>query len=229
MEIIANSVGNLLYEHRYIFAFLGAIFEGNFIMILGGVFYKFGYFKFWNVFLTLLAGYVVNGFLFYYIGFFGGHKILEKWSKKFHLAQGIIEKLEEYFKKHSVKTLFIVRITYGLTMPTFILAGSLKMKLKNFFIVTLLASIIWVLGLMALGYVFGTTYKAVGIVTKTITVWLSIAIFVIIILLSFGIVIWFRKFAGTKFIEKLSQHNGSPIIRWAASIIKKLAKNKNNK
>ena len=47
MEIVStNSVLNLLYQHRYIFVFLGALFEGTFIMILAGVLYKFGYFKF---------------------------------------------------------------------------------------------------------------------------------------------------------------------------------------
>jgi len=206
MELIANSVLNLLSEHRYIFSFLGALFEGTYIMILTGVLFKFGYFKFWGLITALIAGYFLNGVGFYLIGRMGGHRVLEKWGKRLHITRKLLEKLEEYFKKHSIKTLFITRITYGLSIPAFIIAGSFKMKWKKFIVVNLVAAIVWILGMVGLGYVFGVSYKALGVVTKTITVGLTIALFTIIVLISILIVYWLRKFAKMKFIKKLENH-----------------------
>jgi len=206
MEIIANSVLNLLSEHRYIFSFLGALFEGTYIMILTGVLFKFGYFKFWGLITVLTAGYFLNGVGFYLIGRIGGHQVLEKWGKRLHITRKLLEKLEEYFKKHSIKTLFITRITYGLSIPSFIIAGSFKMKWKKFIVVNLVAAIVWVLGMVGLGYVFGVSYKALGVVTKTVSIGLVIALFVIIVLFSVLIIHWLRKFAKMKFIKKLENH-----------------------
>lgn len=224
METIANTVANLLYQHRYIFAFLGAIFEGTFIMILAGVLYKFGYFNFWGLMAVLIGGYFINGFGFYLLGRFGGNKILEKWGKHFHLTKNLIEKLEEYFKNHSVKTLFITRITYGLSMIVFIIAGSFRMRWKKFIGVSLMASVVWVLALVGLGYVFGVSYRALTVINKSITIGLTIALFISIILISILIIYWLRRFAKTKFIKDLTQNNQSQFLRWIGEKISKLAK-----
>jgi len=228
MEIIANSVLNLLAEHRYIFAFLGALFEGTYIMILAGVLFKFGYFNFWGLIVVLIVGYFINGFGLYLIGRTGGHQVLDKWGKRLHITKKLLEKLEEYFKKHSVKTLFITRITYGLSMPVLIIAGSFKMKWKKFVLVTMVATLVWVLALFGLGYVFGISYKALSVVTKSITLGLTIALFVIIISASVLIVYWLRKFARARFIKKLENHRFM-FLRGIGAVINKLNSNKNEK
>ena len=229
MELIANSVLNLLSEHRYIFSFLGALFEGTYIMILTGVLLKFGYFKFWGLITVLIIGYFLNGMGFYLIGRVGGHQILEKWVKRLRITRKLLEKLEDYFKKHSVKTLFITRVTYGLSIPSFIIAGSFKMKLRKFMIVNLVAAIVWIAGTVGLGYVFGVSYTALGIVTKTVSIGLVVAFFVIIILLSVLVVYWLRRFAKMKFIRKL-ENNRFTFLRGVGKMITNFAnKNENIK
>lgn len=224
MDIIANTVANLFYEHRYIFAFLGALFEGTFIMILAGVFYKLGYFNFWGLMAVLVGGYITNGLIWYAIGRFGGHKILEKWGRRIHLTRNIIERLEDYFQRHSVKTLFITRITYGLSMYAFMIAGSFKMNMKKFLTVSFAATVVWVLVLTGLGYVFGVSYGALAIVNKTITVGLAVLISVVIVLISFLVIYWLRKIAKTEFMEKLSENNQSQFLRWLGGKISNLGK-----
>jgi membrane protein DedA with SNARE-associated domain len=224
MDIFASHVANLLYEHRYIFTFLGAIFEGTYIMILAGVMYKFGYLNFWGTMGVLMVGYMLNGLMYYLIGFLGGHKILEKTSKKFRSTRNALDKLEGYFQEHSAKALFITRITWGVGIPVLIMSGSFRMKLKKFLYITFVATIIWVAALFGVGYAFGASYKALGVVTETITIALTIVIFVAIILFSFLLVHWIRKFAETKFIQKVSEHHESSFLRWLATMIRKLAK-----
>lgn len=226
MEIIStNSLVNLLYQHRYIFAFLGALFEGTFIMLLAGMLYKFGYFNFWGLITVLLAGYFLNGISWYLLGRFGGNAVLEKWVKRFRVGRKISHKLEEYFKEHSIKTLFITRITYGLSMFSFIIAGSLKMKWKKFLIVSFLAAIGWVFIMVGLGYVFGAGYRALSFVTKGITVGLTIILFAAIALISIFFVYWLRYLTRTRFIQGLETHH-YPFVRKIGEVINKLFNNK---
>ena len=210
MEIVStNFLVNLLYQHRYIFAFLGAFFEGTFIMLLAGVLYKFGYFNFWGLFAVLLAGYFLNGVGWYLLGRFGGNTIMEKWVKRFRLGRKIADKLEDYFKEHSIKTIFITRVTYGLSMYTLIIAGTLKMAWKKFFSVNLAASLGWVIVMVGLGYGFGASYRALSIITKSIALGVAVVMLVAIILISVSFIYMLRFFARQKFVQDLEKHQNS--------------------
>jgi membrane protein DedA with SNARE-associated domain len=208
MEIVStNSIVNLLYEHRYVFAFLGALFEGTFIMLLSGVLYKFGYFNFSGLIAVLLAGYFLNGLMWYLIGRAGGYKILDRLGRRMHLTRILIEKIEHYFKRHSIKTIFLTRITYGFSMYVLMIAGSLKMKWKKILPITFLAAIIWVFVMMSLGYVFGLGYSAVGRITTTIAVGLTIVIFAIIAVISVSTVYLLIKFVKKIFINDVEKED----------------------
>lgn len=226
MEIIANSILNLLYEHRYIFSFLGALFEGTYVMILAGVLYKFGYFKLWGVMLVLLGGYVLNGIMFYLIGRMGGNTALEKWGSRFHLTKKILEKLENYFKKHSIKTIFVTRITYGLSGPTMIIAGVFKMKWKKFITVNLISSLVWVLVIFGLGYVFGSSFKALGEITRGIAIGAVVALFILTVSISVFVVFWIKHFTKIKFLKRL-ENNRFQFFRKIGNLINNLI-NKNS-
>ena len=228
MEIIVNSILNLLHEHWYIFAFLGAVFEGSYIMVLAGVLFKFGYFNFWGLIAVLSLGYFINGLFFYLIGRFGGHQILDKWVKKLRITKKLLEKLENYLKKHSVKTLFITRITYGLSVPTFIIAGSFKMRLKKFILVTIVADFVWIFVMFGVGYVFGISYEAIGIIAKGIAAGFTVFLFVAIISLSIFIVYWLRRSVKAKFLKKLENHRFA-FLRGFGKVISNLTNNKNEK
>jgi len=220
IDIINNSVLKLLYEHRYIFAFLGALFEGTFIMILSGVLFKLGYFNFWGLLVVLVGGYFLNGIFWYLLGRIGGHTIIEKWIKKLKVGRKVMDKLDEYFNHHSLKTIFWTRITYGVSMFVFMIAGSLKANFKKFATVSLVAAVIWVLILGMIGLGFGAGLKSMSRVTEGIAVGLSITIFILIVLASISFVYWMRYFAGTKFVEDLENHD-SPILSRMGEFIRK--------
>jgi len=225
METINNSVLALLYEHRYIFSFLGALFEGTFIMLLAGVFLKLGFLKFWGLMAVLVSGYFINGIFFYLVGRYGGEKAL-RLIEKLKAAKGVVGKLKEYFLKHSIKAIFITRITYGFGIPILIIAGSVKMNFKKFLVVTFWGAVVWIIMLVAIGYVFGAGYEATGMVVKSISMGLRIAAPAVLVVISIIIVVWVRKFARTEFIQRLSNHKDSQILRWLGSAIKKLARKK---
>ena len=220
MDIIGNSVLKLLYEHRYIFVFLGALFEGNFIMILSGVLFRFGYFDFLELALVLIAGYFLNGIFWYLLGRIAGYIVVDKWIKHFRPGRKLIDKLEGYFQKHDTKTIFLTRITYGFSMLSFMVAGSLKMNFKKFLTVSFIAAIGWVIIMTGLGYGFGVGFQSLSKVAKGITVGVSVAVFILIILISLSFIYWMRYFARTKFVQDLENHD-SYLLSKVGEVIKK--------
>lgn len=208
MHVIIDVITSFFYQHRYIFAFLGALFEGMNIMLLAGFLYKLGFFKFFNVLALLSAGYFINGYAWYALGRFGGRKILEKRGVRFFLTKERLKKIERYFKKHTNKALIITRITYGISSYVFILAGIFKTKAKQFFWCNLIATLIWVLTLFGIGYSFGASYKLVSRVAKLVSAWLVIVAFITTILIAMGLVYWLRQLAKIKFFEKIVNQGG---------------------
>lgn len=224
MELIGKTVLQLLDQHKYIFAFLGALFEGTFIMLLAGVLFKLGLFKLWGIILVLFVGYMCNAFMYYFIGRFGSNAVLGKWGKRRNLNDDLLNKIKEYFIRHNGKALFLTRITYGLSGIVMIMSGSLKMKIKRYFIINFLASIVWVSVMFSFGYIFGTSYKALGTITRTITIGVTIVLFAVLISFSMAIIYCLRIFARTKFIKKLENHPSSFLRKLGKIIIKMFGK-----
>lgn len=211
---ILNTITPFLYQHRYIFAFLGALFEGANIMLLSGFLYRLGIFKFLNIIAVLSLGYFINGYGWYAIGRLGGEKFLEKWGPRFFLTKERIQKLEEYFKKHTTKALILTRITYGISSYVFIMAGIFRTKAKTFFWCSLVSTLIWVLMLFGVGYVFGTSYELLSKVIKVIAGWLAVVLLVIIIVIAIALVYWLRRSFRIKFIEKIINQEGWKRLKW---------------
>ncbi len=200
---VIDTISLFLYQHRYIFAFLGALLEGNVIMLLGGFLYKLGIFKFWGVIPVLITGYALNGYGWYVIGRLSGRRILEKWGPYFFLTKERLRKLERYFKKNTEITLIVSRITFGVSMYVFMIAGAFRTKAKKFFWCNLVATLIWVSTLFGIGYGFGASYQALNKVVKVIAVWLLIVFFITVVLIVIGFVYWLRRKDKIKFIEKV--------------------------
>lgn len=224
MELIGKTILQLLDQHKYIFAFLGALFEGTFIMLLAGVLFKLGLFKLWGIILVLFVGYMCNAFMYYLIGRLGSSAVLEKWGKRRHLSSDLLNKIKDYFIKHNGKALFFTRITYGFSSVVMIMSGSLRMKIKKYFIINFFASIIWVSVMFGFGYVFGTSYKVLGSITRSITIGVTIVLFAVLISFSMVVVYGLRIFARTKFIKRLENHPSSFLRRLGKIIIKTFGK-----
>lgn len=221
MTGIIDTITPFLYEHRYIFAFLGALFEGTNIMLLAGFLYKLGIFKFWNVLAVLFIGYIINGYFWYVLGRQGGRKILYKWGPRFFLTKQRIKKLENYFKKHTTKALIITRVTYGISSWVFIIAGIFKTKLRKFSWCNLVAAIVWIFMMFGIGYSFGASYTLLSKLVKLVAVWLVVLLFVVIVLLAIWLVYWLRKKARIKFIEDMMNHKGWKRLKWLGEKIYK--------
>lgn len=149
----------ILFAHRYWFLFLGSMIEGLNTMVLGGFLVSAGSVKLWPTFSIFVAGYIVNGYIWYAVGYFAGAKSLDKWGRSKEKSRKIIEKVEEYFHRYSGRAIVITKFTFSFTIATLIMAGSLKYNLRKFTLYNIIGSVGWVALTMFVGYFFGQSYR----------------------------------------------------------------------
>jgi len=149
----------VLFSYKYFFVFAGSAIEGFNVQILSGFLIGVGGLKLLPTFLATVAGQFVNGFMWYGIGYFAGAKPLDFWVRRHKRGRQILEKVNEYFAKHSGKALISTRITVSFTVATLITAGSLKYDLKKFSLYNFIGGTCWAIITLGFGYFFGEGFK----------------------------------------------------------------------
>lgn len=149
----------VLFEHKHVFLFLGAMVEGLNTMILGGFLISAGALPFFSTALVFIIGYTVNGYLWYGVGYFAGAKPLDRWVRKGEKGRVVLNRVQYYFEQHSGKAIVITKFTFSMTIVALIMAGSLRYNFRKFSFYNLIGSIGWVGLTMSIGYFFGQSYK----------------------------------------------------------------------
>lgn len=151
---------SFLIQYKFVFFFLGAVFEGLSTMVLAGFLASsVGGINIFGLFAVLSTGYILNGLMWYLVGYLGGSTALDKWGHKHHVSHDVINKVTMYFDRHSGKAIILSKFTLGFTIAIMIMAGSLKYNLKRFFLYNSIGSIGWASLTMGVGYFFGESFK----------------------------------------------------------------------
>jgi len=111
-----------------------------------------------NIYLVIFLGILGNVFgaaICYYISLYFGRKFIVKFGKYFFLKTEIIEKMENFFKRHGPISVFIARLLPGFRHFISIPAGLAKMNIRLFYLYTILGSTIWTSILSTIGYFIG--------------------------------------------------------------------------
>jgi membrane protein DedA with SNARE-associated domain len=151
----------VLVSHKYLFLFLGSAIEGMNTLVLGGFLVSTGFVKFTPLFFLFILGETINGFIWYFVGYFAGSKPIDKWGRSKPKSEKVINTVQKYFEKYSGRAILITKFTFSLTIATMIMAGSLKYDLKKFAVYNFIGSVGWVCMTLFTGYFFGQSYKLV--------------------------------------------------------------------
>ena len=174
-----------LFTYKLAFLFLGAALECFNVLILAGILISVGAVPVFPTIGVVLLGNILNGYMWYTVGYFAGAKPLDKWGRKDEKSRLIIEKVEKYFDRYSGRALIITRMTLSLTVATLIMAGSLKYNIKKFSLYNLLGAAGWVGTTLAVGYFFGHVYTFVSAGFRTVFV-LAMAVLVVFLIHNFS-------------------------------------------
>tara|TARA_B100000674_G_scaffold41330_1_gene28788 strand:- start:157 stop:798 length:642 start_codon:yes stop_codon:yes gene_type:complete len=135
------------------------------IMPLGGFFVYQGNLNFYILVIFGLIGTVLGALPWYYLGRFLNEKKLASFvdskGKFLGISSKDLNKSKLWFDKYGVSLVFWGRLIPGIRTLISVPAGIEMMPLKKFLVWTTLGSLIWVVLLSLLGYIFGENYKII--------------------------------------------------------------------
>jgi len=140
--------------HGYFWIFLIMIVEGPIMTVAGAFAASLGYLNIWVILILSFFGDVVGDGLAYYFGYFSRKKVIEKYGRFFGIKNKSFKLLENHFKNHLGKTLFIVKAT-PLAIPGLMIAGASKVPLKRYVFWNAINILPKTLFFIMLGYFFG--------------------------------------------------------------------------
>ena len=111
-----------------------------------------------NIFLAFFAGTFgsLMGAIFnYYLCYFFGRGLIEKYGKYVGIDDDKMQKFESFFKHHGEISTFNCRLIPGIRQYISLPAGLAKMNIFRFSLFTTLGAGIWVAILLGLGYFLG--------------------------------------------------------------------------
>lgn len=180
---------NILSLWGYPVMLLLMVLEGPIVTIISAFLSSLGYFNIFIVFGLSVSGDVIGDIILYYIGYFGGQKILAKVERFLKIGQPTVEKLKRKFNENSGKIIFYVKSTTGLSYITFITAGTLQMNFSKFVTFSILGGLVWSFFLVTMGYFFGYAAAQISQYIK----YAGIIIFLGAVILFLGLTLYKRR------------------------------------
>lgn len=166
-----NSILDYLSQYGVIFIFVIVFLEylnlpglpAGIIMPLAGLWISRGEMNFPVVLiLTVIAG-VMGSWVLYFLSFYGGNFILDKYTKKFPKQGVYIQEKLEYLKDKGNVGVFISRLIPVARTIIAIPAGLLKMNFFKYTIYSAGGILIWNTVFIAAGYILGEgIFKYIG-------------------------------------------------------------------
>jgi membrane protein DedA with SNARE-associated domain len=135
------------------------VIPSEIVLAYGGYLVSKGDISFAVAVICGTIGAVLQQWLLYAIGRYGGRPFLEKFGKYLHLKSKHIDLAEKWFEKYGPMIVFTGRFVPVMRQVVSIPAGMARMKLGTFTFLTLLASIPWSLLFVWLGWKLGDQWE----------------------------------------------------------------------
>ncbi len=161
-------------------AFIGLVWPGETVLLAASFFAARGDLNIILVIIYGIFGALIGNNIGYFLGLKGGRPFIVKFGHRFFISEAKIKAAEEYFNSHGGKTVFIGRFATGIRVFVSLLAGASRMNYGKFFIYTLLAVVIWTVGIGVAGYLFGQNWEQLLKVIERIG-WGTLALIIIAI------------------------------------------------
>jgi len=173
---IANTIVSYIGDMGYLGIFLLMFLESTFfpfpseiIMIPAGYLAYQGEMNIYIIILVGILGSVLGALLNYYLAIFFGRKFILKYGKYFFIKEETLDKLESFFAKHGEISTFTGRLIPGIRQLISLPAGLARMNIVKFSFYTAIGAGIWVVVLVAIGYLVGSNEALISEYLKSAT------------------------------------------------------------
>jgi len=131
----------------YLIIFIAMIFEGDVVLFLAFYLAHQGYFKLSNIIAVAIVGILLGDLGWYHIGkYLENAPLIKNYFKK------IGGPIDYHLKKNPFRAIFISKFMYGIHHALLMRAGALRVNLKKFFQIDILASLTWIAAIGLIGY-----------------------------------------------------------------------------
>jgi membrane protein DedA with SNARE-associated domain len=171
---------DLITHYGYIALLIGTFFEGETILVIGGLLAHRGYLELPYVIAAAFAGTLFGDQLYFYIGRIKGKKFIDSrpvWQAK---SRRVFELLD----KHQILLILGFRFIYGIRTVTPFVLGSSGISPIRYLLLNICGALLWAVAVGILGFYFGQALELVIGEIKLYEKW------VIISLLLLSAVIW---------------------------------------
>lgn len=137
--------------YGYVALFIGTFLEGETIMVLAGFAAQRGILDLYWVMAIGFCGTFAGDQLYYFIGRHWGTKLLAKrpaWQPSADRAYRLL-------RKYEVPFILSFRFLYGIRSVSPFIIGMSGIPVPRFFVLNLIAAVVWAIAVAALGYFLG--------------------------------------------------------------------------
>lgn len=164
----SSHLTDLILQYRYFILIPLTFLEGPLVAFVAGTLAAAGYF---NVYVLAVIFFVrdvgLDG-VYYAIGYYGGRTTFaKKMLLKMKITDDHLNEVKVLWEKYPGRTMFLGKLSYGIASAFIVVAGTIKMNLKEFFGYGALVAITQYGTLLVLGYFFGNALG--GNITKIIS------------------------------------------------------------
>ncbi|WP_415407233.1 DedA family protein [Sulfurovum sp. CS9] len=164
-NIIVGYIGDMGYWGIFLLMFLESTFfpfPSEIIMIPAGYLAFKGEMNVYIVVLIGILGSVAGALFNYYLAVHFGRAFILKYGKYFFIKEETLDKLEAFFTKHGELSTFNGRLIPGIRQLISLPAGLARMNIAKFSFYSGLGAGIWVIVLVALGYLLGSKEELIN-------------------------------------------------------------------
>jgi len=183
-QFLVNQIGDMGYMGIFLLMFLESTFfpfPSEIIMIPAGYLAYQGEMNLYMVILVGILGSVAGALLNYYLAMHLGRKIILKYGKYFFIKEETLDKLDTFFAKHGEISTFTGRLIPGIRQLISLPAGLARMNIAKFSFYTALGAGIWVVVLVAVGYLVGSNQELISEYMKSATLIALVSVVFIIL------------------------------------------------
>ena len=185
---IVSYVGDMGYWGIFLLMFLESTFfpfPSEIIMIPAGYLAFKGEMNLYMVILMGILGSVGGALFNYYLAMTFGRKFILRYGKYFFIKEETLDKLDTFFVKHGEISTFTGRLIPGIRQLISLPAGLARMNMAKFSFYTAIGAGIWVIVLVAVGYLVGSNEALISEYLKSATL---IALISVVFITGFYIV-----------------------------------------
>ena len=143
-------------HYGYLAVFVGALLEGEAILVLGGFAAHQGHLDLATVLLVAFVGGTLGDQLFFWFGRAAGPRVLQRYEA---LARAG-ERVGRLLMRHDAALIFGIRFMYGLRIAGPIAMGALGVVPRRFALFNVLGAAVWAPLVGGAGYLFGRALQA---------------------------------------------------------------------